>query len=65
MNTIANINPQYYSLVKLMKNNKQSSAIKKMNMKSLNLLNFNQNIIPNLKKLVNNQRDKKTDRRPL
>ena len=59
MNTIANINPQYYSLGKLMKNNKQSSAIKKMNMKSLNLLNFNQNIIPNLKKLVNNQRDKK------
>ena len=33
INTIENINPQYYSLGKLLKNNKQSSAIKKMSMK--------------------------------
>ena len=59
INTIANINQQYYSLGKLIKNNKQSSAIKKMNMKSLNLLNFNPNIIPNLKKLVSKQKGKK------
>ena len=59
INTISNINPQYYSIGKLVKNNKQSSAIKKMNMKSLNLLNFNHNVIPNLKKIVNNQKEKK------
>ena len=59
INTISNINPQYYSLGKLMKNNKQSSAIKKINMKSLNLLNFNPNVIPNLKKIVSKQKDKK------
>ena len=58
-NTTANINSQYYSLGKLLKSNKQSSAIKKMNMKSLNLLNFNPNIIPNLKKIVNEQKEKK------
>ena len=59
INTITNINPQYYSLGKLIKNNKQSSAIKKMTMKSLNLLNFNPNIIPNLKQIVSKQKDKK------
>ena len=59
INTIANINPQYYSLGKLIKNNKQSSAIKKMTMKSLNLLNFNPNIIPNLKQIITKQKDKK------
>ena len=59
INTIANINQQYYSLGKLIKNIKQGSAIKKMNMKSLNLLNFNPNIIPNLKKIVSKQKDKK------
>ena len=59
INTIENINPQYYSLGKLLKNNKQSSAIKKMSMKSLNLVNFNPNVIPNLKKIVSKQKDKK------
>ena len=49
MNTITNIKSQYYSLGKLIKNKKQRSAIKKVNIKSLNLVNFNQNI-PNLKK---------------
>jgi hypothetical protein len=59
INTIENINPQYYSLGKLLKNNKQSSAIKKMSMKSLNMVNFNPNVIPNLKKIVSKQKDKK------
>ena len=59
INTIANINPQYYSLGKSIKDNKQNSSIKKMNMKSLNLLNFNRNIIPNIKQIVNKQKDKK------
>lgn len=59
INTIANINPQYYSISKLINNNKQSSSKKKINMKSLNLINFNPNIIPDLKKLVSKQKDKK------
>ena len=59
INTIANINPQYYSISKLINNNKQSSSKKKFNMKSLNLINFNPNIIPDLKKLVSKQKDKK------
>ena len=59
INTTANVNPQYYSLGKLIKNNKQGSAIKKMSMKSLNLINFNPNVIPNLKKIVSKQKDKK------
>ena len=59
INTIANINPQYYSIGKLIKNNNQSSSTKKINMKSLNLMNFNPNIIPNLKKIINKQKDKK------
>ena len=59
INTITNVNPQYYSLGKLIKNNKQGSAIKKMSMKSLNLINFNPNVIPNLKKIVSKQKDKK------
>ena len=59
LNTITNGNPQYYSLGKLIKNNKQGSAIKKMSMKSLNLINFNPNVIPNLKKIVSKQKDKK------
>ncbi len=59
INTIANINPQFYSISKLINNNKQSSSKKKINMKSLNLINFNPNIIPDLKKLVSKQKDKK------
>ena len=59
INTIANVNPQYYSLGKIIKNNKQNSSIKKMNMKSLNSLNFNPNIIPNIKQIISKQKDKK------
>ena len=59
INTLSNLNPQYYSLSKLIKNNKQSSAVKKVNIKGLNLLNFNPNIIPNLKRIVSKQKDKK------
>ena len=59
MNTITNIQSKYYSLGKLIKNKKQRSAIKKVNIKSLNLVNFNQNIIPNLKKIVNKKKDRR------
>ena len=58
MNTITNIKSQYYSLGKLMKNKKQRSAIKKVSIKSLNLVNFNQNI-PNIKKIINNKNERR------
>jgi hypothetical protein len=59
MNTITNIKSQFYSLGKLTKNRKQNSAIKKMNIKSLNLVNLNQNLIPNLKKIVNPKKERR------
>ena len=57
MNTITNIKSQYYSLGKLIKNKKQRSAIKKVSIKSLNLVNFNQ--IPNLKKMANKKKERR------
>ena len=59
MNTITDIKSHYYSLGKLKKNKKQKSAIKNVNIKSLNLVNLNQNVIPNLKKLVHNKKEKR------
>jgi len=59
MNTITDIKSHYYSLGKLKKNKKQRSAIKNVNIKSLNLVNLNQNVIPNLKKLVHNKKEKR------
>lgn len=59
MNTITDTKSHYYSLGKLKKNKKQRSAIKKLNIKSLNLVNLNQNVIPNLKKLVHNKKEKR------
>ena len=59
MNTITNIKSKYFSLGKLTKNKKQRSAIKKMNIKSLNLVNLNQNVIPNLKRLVNQKKERR------
>ena len=59
MNTITNVKSQYYSLGKLMKNKKQRSAIKRVNIKSLNLVNLNQKIIPNLKKVLNPKKEKR------
>ena len=59
MNTITNIKSQYNSIGKFVKNKKQRSAIKKVNIKSLNLINLNQNIIPNLKKIVNPKKERR------
>ena len=59
MNTITNIKSQFFSLGKLVKNKKQRSAIKKVNIKSLNLVNLNQNLIPNLKKIVNPKKERR------
>ena len=59
MNTISNIKSHYYSFGKLIKNKKQRSAIKSINIKSLNLVNINQNDIPNLKKLDNKKRERR------
>ena len=59
MNTIANIKSQYYSFGKLIKNKKQRSAIKNINIKSLNLVNMNQNAIPNLKKIFNKKKERR------
>ena len=59
MNTITDIKSHYYSLGKLKKNKKQRSAIKNVNIKSLNLVNLNPNVIPNLKKLVHNRKAKR------
>ena len=59
MNTITDIKSHYFSLGKLKKSKKQRSAIKNVNIKSLNLVNLNQNVIPNLKKLVHNKKEKR------